>query len=1358
MQRADSRESVLSLTSCVSGVGSWQVGDRARIDQRSGTVAYVGPTKFAPGEWIGLVLDEPFGKNDGSVQGYRYFSCNPDHGLFCKSSKLDRILLSPARFKSPTPGEGDVKSPYAAEFGFDIGDRVLVSGGKQGVVRFLGETEFAQGIWAGIELEQPLGKNDGSVQGKRYFTCKTPYGVFVPASKTQKAPSQTPHRLKYQNHNYSSRGSDNAAIKALQDALQEKERHVEQLMRERDMERSEISHPGNDDQAAKISRLESERRAMKTELLAKDKIIEDLNFRLEEEVISKDCQLEELKKEMATSAGGEESLDTHAALNSEIASLKHELALVREENEKHQQLLEAEKIYREGKEKLLDAIRTELEAAKEQLLAESTTRGSELQEAKAAAEEKTRLLEVAENSRQVMQKELEKTKVELETALKKAEEQKKMVENLTSNKESSDTVLKQRLTTIEKELEDKIKETQTIAEEKKSLEDAVKDMEKQIGETKEAIEAVRQEKTSAEATLETLKSEKTSAEELLAEEKKRGETIINEHLQRIKELTAEKEATEAALSAAKASSDCLLVEKGELETRLTAVMENSDGASKDAEQRCLTLEKKLKEAEAEHSAALSAAQSKHEELSEKCSDLEAKLASMEKNLMEEKELFNSKEKALLEELASQAAKWKTEEQDLMAKLEKERAALEQITSEKSDMEKALQDAVEELKRTKEEVQQLNDKEKALQEELSKNTAKWKADEKELMEQLEKQRAAIESVTSEKSGIEERMRDTEEELKKANEDIQKLNDKAKAIQDEMASQAAKWRTAEQELLETLEKERETLNASTSEKNRLEKMTQDIEQELTRAKEDSQKLTEKLDAVTKQRQAVEDEKADVEEQLRRQVSAFTTLQSSVNASSLDQSALAKELSSATTLCAERLEEVTRLQGVVKSLEDKVHSLESTSSELSGKLNAEEERFKKSIKEKDDAIKELQQSLVQETTMRSKIEKDVRVKSDEITTLQRSIEQLTASSAENAAVLFKVRSELSAMEAEMETARKEREAVVLEKESGQNELAAMSTRVRELEEKLVESQKAMEEECKKKMGDYEAHDAKLQEELSAANEKNAQETTMRSKIEKDVRVKSDEIATLQRSIEQLTASSAENAALLFKVRSELSTMEAEMEAARKERDAAMLEKESGQNELEAMSIRVRELEEKLVESQKAMEEECKKKVSDYEVQDAKLQEELSAANEKNAQVGDLAKVGDTLKQRCDVQESAYCARDARRGLVLSSEVKLNVEELARLSQQLEETKSRADDATQIKENLEQLQSQHKQLEEELTRVTSEKDELRCELSAFIGVFQLKTLSTAQLKEGETVQVLNKELAAATSLNAEYLKEKEG
>ena len=47
---------------------------------------------------------------------------------------------------------------------------MIVSETKRGILRYLGTTDFAKGEWAGVDLIEPLGKNDGSVSGKRSFS------------------------------------------------------------------------------------------------------------------------------------------------------------------------------------------------------------------------------------------------------------------------------------------------------------------------------------------------------------------------------------------------------------------------------------------------------------------------------------------------------------------------------------------------------------------------------------------------------------------------------------------------------------------------------------------------------------------------------------------------------------------------------------------------------------------------------------------------------------------------------------------------------------------------------------------------------------------------------------------------------------------------------------------------------------------------------------------------------------------------------------------------------------------------------------------------------------------------------------
>ena len=87
---------------------------------------------------------------------------------------------------------------------FIIGERVYVDGIKPGRIQFIGETKFGHGDWAGIFLDEPLGKNDGCVGKTRYFTCQPKHGVFSRL-----------HRLTRQPIEGALRGSRSAALRPL---------------------------------------------------------------------------------------------------------------------------------------------------------------------------------------------------------------------------------------------------------------------------------------------------------------------------------------------------------------------------------------------------------------------------------------------------------------------------------------------------------------------------------------------------------------------------------------------------------------------------------------------------------------------------------------------------------------------------------------------------------------------------------------------------------------------------------------------------------------------------------------------------------------------------------------------------------------------------------------------------------------------------------------------------------------------------------------------------------------------------------------------------------------------------------------
>lgn len=69
----------------------------------------------------------------------------------------------------------------------ELEDKVELHGAREGIIRFIGETDFSNGVIYGLELVGgTLGDNSGVVDGKRYFETKENRGVFIKGSEIRR--------------------------------------------------------------------------------------------------------------------------------------------------------------------------------------------------------------------------------------------------------------------------------------------------------------------------------------------------------------------------------------------------------------------------------------------------------------------------------------------------------------------------------------------------------------------------------------------------------------------------------------------------------------------------------------------------------------------------------------------------------------------------------------------------------------------------------------------------------------------------------------------------------------------------------------------------------------------------------------------------------------------------------------------------------------------------------------------------------------------------------------------------------------------------------------------------------------------
>lgn len=1044
----------------------FKIGDRVLVGNTNpGAIAFIGETRFAKGEWAGIVLDEPVGKNNGSVQGVRYFECQTGHGIFTKLEKLTKIN------QIPDDDQGSSRREIKAgktEDKFKIGDRVVVSGTKHGVVRYLGETGFAKGDWAGIELDEPLGKNDGAVAGRRYFQCEPTFGLFAPLHKIVRSSLPLPIRLQTQlqpendlQNTLGALGSDSSLnsvastlsgssltpkpattntsqiisspepeesevkssslsspepvqpppssgviasqLVTLQEALEDREKQIQSLLADREFEQAEVASATN-----QVAKAEEEITKLKEShneaIVEKDKVIEEL------QLLVKTAKKEKTELQTLLDEEKRKVEDLQFKLEEEEITLGDELQIEQKE---------IETLEIELKEKVASLARLEKEF--DEMQGEKNVALLKIAELKdALSESDTEVL-----SFRTSLTESENKIKELEATLFATQEQHS---SDASFREQEVTKISQKIAALENDLEEHTKI-------KSSLENELKTTKSELAKTKEDNESLHK-------MIEDLTDKLHTKEDEFA-------SLCSE-LQVIKDTTLE---LQKQLHLSEVKSENLTADKNKLESEIAELAKNSG----DSSQKMVYLNEQLREKDRIL-----------DKLKSSSAEAQIQIGRLSEDLSQAKELHNKDLQTLKKSHQEQTRTAENMMQNLRSKLE------ESLKNEEN-LKNAHHAELEDLKNAK------DSEHSAAEEQIKQKTERINT----LTKDLHTLKASQEETLRERSNLEEQHSKLQSDFKASQQELAALQIQLESVQiennlvmgaqgdaqSELQEFAEKYSMLNQEYQNLVQafdnvtqentKRKEELVVLYEEKTEIDKEKQDIEAKLNEMKNDCDKLQKEIEVARSQAYSKEDQLRQLSLSASEAEAVVNQLKSDVKDALVEKDQMIKEMNvltqqnqvlqqSVDALQKDQAEKNKLSEAMVKAqkeIEDiNLQLLECKTRESSAKVAADSER--ESLK------KQLQT-----------IESLVKKQSDEISSYKKENEMLKNKLAKNDSELTSSTiqsvsgSDVEGMVSKLRETQDLLEAVEAEKESAEAQVDFLNSVIVDLQRKTEEQEKRIE-----------------------------------------------------------------------------------------------------------------------------------------------------------------------------------------------------------------------------------------------------------------------------------------------------------